>query len=656
MSLPVPNLDNRRFQDIVDDAKRLIPSKCPEWTNHNVSDPGVALIELFAWMTEMTLFRLNQVPDKFFLEMLNLIGFEPFPASPARADVVFWLSGVPEETVVIAQGTEITTDGVGGEPVTFATLAELRIDQPELIGALTSVEVDQYVDVWDDVRIPQSAVDCFPADPPQPGNAFYLGFRDSLAGMALQITVDANAQGRGVDPSRPPIVWEVWQGQGWIPARVFTDSTGGLNRQGSVVLLMPMAHEAATLGGVRAFWVRTRVVHTDETWPTYEKSPRVHAIAVTGIGGTVAAEHSETVTNEILGVSNGQPGQSFQLDTAPILSRRKDWGETIAIVVERTVGGEVIPDVEAWTEVSDFVASSPTDRHFTWSSSTGEVCFGPNIRYADGRSRQHGAIPPNDARIVALQYRKGGGAIGNISRANGMRIRSPIPYVNRAQLVDNATGGVDAESLEQAKRRAPQTIRAGARAVTAEDFERLAGEADPAVARVRCLPPVTPGGPVRLLIVPHVKTPLAEQQLDDFALTATLLGNVIQHVDKRRILGSVVEVGTPYYQGVSAAAMVTALPGRPADIVRARAEEAIYRYVHPLVGGPDGNGWPFDADLSVASLFQVLEAVDGVLQVDEVLLFEYDLRQEVRLGYGKEIVSLDPHSLFLSYANRVVVR
>ena len=62
MPLPAPELDDRKFQDIVDEAKRLIPRFCPEWTNHNVSDPGVALIELFAWMSEMVLYRVNQVP------------------------------------------------------------------------------------------------------------------------------------------------------------------------------------------------------------------------------------------------------------------------------------------------------------------------------------------------------------------------------------------------------------------------------------------------------------------------------------------------------------------------------------------------------------------------------------------------------------------
>ena len=36
------------FQDLVDDAKRLVQQRCPEWTDHNVSDPGVTLIETFA--------------------------------------------------------------------------------------------------------------------------------------------------------------------------------------------------------------------------------------------------------------------------------------------------------------------------------------------------------------------------------------------------------------------------------------------------------------------------------------------------------------------------------------------------------------------------------------------------------------------------------
>ena len=646
MSLPVPNLDDRHFQDIVDEAKRLIPVYCPEWTNHNVSDPGVALIELFAWMTEMTLFRLNQVPDVFYTHMLNLLGFEPFPASAARTDLTFWLSGPAEEAIVVPEGTEVATSGDVGEPRVFATVSDLVIAQPTLMAAVTSPAPDSYVDVWDDLRIEQGSVVCFPDEPLAPGGTFYLGFDRSLAGNAIRLTIKANVEGIGVLPDNPPLVWEVWEGEGWVRARVHSDSTGGLNRDGNVVLLIPAAHEALTLGRNRAFWVRARLTVPQSGQPFYRASPQLRTVHAASVGGSVAAEHSQAVHDEVLGTSTGRPDQRFELDFAPILERR----DNERIIVSSATG------IQEWTEVDSFVDSGPDDRHFTWSSSTGTVTFGPSIRYADGSTRQHGAVPPENARIIANKYRHGGGVAGNVGSGRITALRSTIAFISRVDNFEPATGGVDPETIEGAKRRAPQTLRAGARAVTAADFERLAAEADPAVARVRCLPPETSGRPVRLLVVPSVKSQPDQQHLDDFALSPLLLQRLATHLDERRILGATVEIGTPYYQGVTVAAMIVARPGRPASLVRDRALAAVYRYVNPLVGGPDGTGWPFDADLSAANVFQVLEAVEGIERVEEVLLFEYDLRNGERIGFGREVINLERDSLFLSAMNRVVVR
>ena len=74
--IPPPKLDDRSFNDIVEEAISMIPRYAPEWTNHNPSDPGITLIELAAWMTDLLIYRLNQVPDKNYVAFLNLLGIK----------------------------------------------------------------------------------------------------------------------------------------------------------------------------------------------------------------------------------------------------------------------------------------------------------------------------------------------------------------------------------------------------------------------------------------------------------------------------------------------------------------------------------------------------------------------------------------------------
>jgi hypothetical protein len=138
MPLPAPQLDDRRFQDIVDQAKSLIPQYCPEWTDHNVSDPGVTLIELFAWMTDLLLYRVNQVPDKMYLSFLELIGVRLDPPRAARAPVTFHLSAAQSGDVTIPEDTEVATIRTGTSPaIVFSTERSATIRVPVLTGAFT---------------------------------------------------------------------------------------------------------------------------------------------------------------------------------------------------------------------------------------------------------------------------------------------------------------------------------------------------------------------------------------------------------------------------------------------------------------------------------------------------------------------------------------
>jgi predicted phage baseplate assembly protein len=646
LSLQAPNLDDRRFQDIVDETKLLIPKYCPEWTNHNLSDPGVAVIELFAWMSETLLYRLNQVPDRFYTKFLELMGIAPFPPTAAQADLTFWLSAVLDQPVIVKAGTQVGAPGLAGRPVVFETIEDLVIAPPKLIAAKTGrggAGTDSLVDAWEDLRFAGASMRCFTTEPrPVPGDAFYLGFAGSLGGSALRFRLTTTSPaGIGIHPQTPPLTVEAWSGEAWVTVLKYSDTTGGLNRDGEVILLFPPVHEALALGGTRAYWFRVVMVQTPPGAPSYQASPEIRTITVETLGGTTVAEHSVLHGPESLGRSNGLPGQSFVLRNPPLLARRD--GEHVQVS-----SGHLVRN---WDEVDDFTESSPADLHYVLDGSSGTVHFGPTVRYADGTWHQHGAVPPVGAEIIMRAYRHGGGSGGNVGAGMLTSLRSTVAFIDSVTNIASAKGGADAETVNEAKKRGPFSLRTRQRAVTPRDFERLATEASAEVARARCLGPSAPGGPVRLLIVPKVRRVPESQTIDDFALTDGLVANLAEYLEPRRMIGITIEIGTPYYQGVTVATHLHALPTASDDAltrIRSDALRLLYEWVNPLDGGADGNGWPWDTDLNAAPIAQLLQQVDGVDRVDEVLLFECDLRTGRRYGPAKEVVRLDERSLFLS--------
>jgi len=118
MGLPAPNLDDRTFSQIVEEAKSLIPKYCPQWTDFNASDPGITLIELLAWMTETIIYRLNRVPDKNYIKFLELMGTSLGPPQAARAWLVFTMTNGVEEGKLpcMEPGTRVSTEEGEGEP------------------------------------------------------------------------------------------------------------------------------------------------------------------------------------------------------------------------------------------------------------------------------------------------------------------------------------------------------------------------------------------------------------------------------------------------------------------------------------------------------------------------------------------------------------
>src|SRR5437870_6842167 len=109
MPIASPQLDDLTYDRTVEEILRRIPVYAPEWTDYNDSDPGVTLIQLFAYLAEQVGYRLNRVPEKTYVEFLRLVGVTLDPAKPASTRMAFALAK-PEiaEGVLIPAGTRIT--------------------------------------------------------------------------------------------------------------------------------------------------------------------------------------------------------------------------------------------------------------------------------------------------------------------------------------------------------------------------------------------------------------------------------------------------------------------------------------------------------------------------------------------------------------------
>ena len=224
-------------------------------------------------------------------------------------------------------------------------------------------------------------------------------------------------EGVGVDPKDPPLVWEAWDGEVWHACEVEGDDTGGLNRDGDVVLHVAREHAAALLDGRRGGWLRARVVASAGGQPSYTASPQIHAIEAATVGGTVDGVNAEIVTEELLGISDGTAGQRFAVRQAPVLA-----GMGAPVLECSSDDGW-----EPWSEMQDFAASGPEDAVFVLDAAVGEVQLAPAVRQPDGSIRRYGGCPAKGEQLRIRSYATGGGRGGNVSRGAISVMKSSIP-------------------------------------------------------------------------------------------------------------------------------------------------------------------------------------------------------------------------------------
>lgn len=127
MALTLPQLDDRRFSDLTAELRSLIPRYDKTWTNHNPADPGMTLVELFAWLAELVIYRLNRVEDRTYRAFLELLGVQP---SAPRTTVTYEIRAMLTEGFVIPQGTRTAArDEDTGEEILFETISSVPLSE-----------------------------------------------------------------------------------------------------------------------------------------------------------------------------------------------------------------------------------------------------------------------------------------------------------------------------------------------------------------------------------------------------------------------------------------------------------------------------------------------------------------------------------------------
>ncbi|MBS1912598.1 MAG: putative baseplate assembly protein [Bacteroidetes bacterium] len=656
MPLVAPNLDDRRFADLVDEAKTLIPRYTPEWTDHNLSDPGITMIQLFAWLSDIVIYRLNRVPDRLYIKFLQLIGVTLKPPVPARAELTFTLSNANVSTLVIPKGTRIGTVAPTASPSISAPTTLPQEEQQAVVfetdEALIAIGATmKRVQVYDGATYVERTTANDPLTQPyypfgslaREGSALLMGFSSTALfptdeiNLYVRVYTDPNdiVPYTCADSTTVPsatVVWEYWAGTSWEKLRVVKDETIAITTSGHVYFTGPKDIAKTTVGAVtdeELYWIRVRLQSSQ-----YEMAPRLEAV----LTNTVRATAAVTTGDEVAGSSNGTANQTFLTASTPIyagavrpleerLLEKKRLKANPPTEAEQAVLDDALrlreyvkgfllevqegTTIRPWEEVEDFYNSDPDDLHYTLDRSAGEIRFGNGTQ---------GRIPlAGINNIIARYYRYGGGSNGNAGYGTITDLRAGISGLGAVTNYWVAEGGADEESVEDAKARAPKELKARDRAVTSQDFEFLALEAPGVrVRRAHAMPlyhPDFPGTPV-----PGVITVIVIPESDDPKPIPSegTMKTVCAYLSARRLLTTEVHVAPPNYRLVRVEASVVAKATADPAQLKTTIETKLSEYLHPLTGGSDGLGWPMGGAVLYSEIFRVVLQVDGVQIVEKV--------------------------------------
>ncbi len=661
MTLPLPNLDDRRFEDLVAEAQERLLRQLPDLAQISAGDPAFVITDLFAWMTETILYRANLIPERQRRAFLNLLQIPLQPAQASRslvcvdagnssnlprllaAETAFKAGSTAFTSLGELQATPLILDVLIKEKLSAMQLAELNLSE----AALKTQYGEENIAVFRPRLLPVSEGDLALTN--SLDQAFYLLIslpsrirkkRDALiknlAGVVLNFGIAPNEDKTASafpaheleQLSTRRLSWELaWHDSSsdklyYLPLEVLDDSSMGARQAGVVRVRLPentnklqaLQNEDYQFAGKGMyppeipahidseqlmFWLRLRCVDDPNLSLSYLG---INCVEVMG----------QAVERDImLGVGDGNPEQSVQLPHPNIDPF------TLEIEVEENAA------FEAWQRVNHLAAANRDSRVYTLDAINGIIRFGDGVK---------GKRPLSGHAIRVAYYRHGGGTAGNLPaesitkmarKTSGLTVRHEWP----------AQGGVDAETISEAEQRLPAYLSHRNRAVTQADFKILA-ESNPinSVAKAECFPGLLPGssiervqrdipGVISLFVLPPKNAAINEAPRP----SKGLLRDVFDYLSSRILMGTELYVLSPEFIPVSLTLIVQAQDPTMQQSVEKAVEQSLLNYLWALApGGPTGEGWPLGRNIDVDELRTHASRTEGVLKVKQISLFYFE--------------------------------
>ena len=592
--LKVPKLDDVTYEQMMQRAVSRIPSMTEEWTDYNQHDPGITVLQMYAWLTDMLDYYMSATGDVHIEKYLKLLGIEPEEGKPASGHVV--VEGLPAGTMLSA-GTRFLAG-----TIPYETVQDYEIYENRFCAFLNEVD-GILMDLTAFAGKDGDYAECFSEKFEQEAAVWFWFEKPLLKGDGLYICIETDEKRNPFGDSFRlcDLTWQIYTEQGWVEVSV-KDETCGFLRSGFVwpEMIGEMDKFLEPSLGRKGYVIRAVLKEN-----RYDCLPRIGMVYVNPLQvvqkATVCKE-GEILPELRIGQTDGCAGQALLFDYPDV------WNFSLLLL-----GADGEPVI--WRRVKSFVEAGYADQVFVYEEEQQQIRFGDGI---------HGMVPPQKQSVYVTGlscslYEAGNVQAGELKtfakmQETACRVYNPMPL----------DGGAYREQLKDMISRMEESVFAQKRMASEEDYEQIIGSTPGLrIERVHVIPGTAYGRLYRRKrdhneVVAVVK-PWSRE-------TCPQLGDVYeetirQYMEPFRLINTKVSIVSPAYVGIEIYGRITLQNASEQE--KQRVISWLTEQIHHA-----GGAKKFGAVISSGKLFAGLEMLPGVVRVQELNL--------ERIGNGAE--------------------